>query len=71
MKKFFKIAGIVILIALSAGLLWFGNAMFGNPIPTHWQRKLQKHSCQTDFLIQIIRWNGSPTASKMVSIMRL
>ena len=32
MKKPIKIAGIVLLIALIAGLLWFGNAMFGNPV---------------------------------------
>lgn len=32
MKKYIKVIGSILLIALVAGLLWFGNAMFGNPI---------------------------------------
>ena len=32
MKKPVKIAIIILLIALVAGLLWFGNVMFGNPV---------------------------------------
>lgn len=32
MKKCLKIVGIVLLIALIAGLLWFGNTMMGNPV---------------------------------------
>ena len=32
MKKHVKIAIIILLIALAAGLLWFGSAMFGNPV---------------------------------------
>ena len=32
MKKPIKIAVIVLLIALVAGLLWFGNIMMGNPV---------------------------------------
>ena len=32
MKKYIKVIGIILLIALVAGLLWFGNAMFGNPV---------------------------------------
>lgn len=32
MKKYLKFAGIVLLIALIAGLLWFANTMMGNPV---------------------------------------
>ena len=32
MKKHVKIAIIILLIVLAAGLLWFGSAMFGNPV---------------------------------------
>ena len=32
MKKHVKIAIISLLIALAAGLLWFANAMLGNPV---------------------------------------
>ena len=32
MKKYIRIIGIVLLIALIAVLIWFGNAMMGNPI---------------------------------------
>ena len=32
MKKLKRIVGISISIALLTGLLWFGNAMFGNPV---------------------------------------
>lgn len=32
MKKYIKVLGIILLIALVAGLLWFGNAMMGNPV---------------------------------------
>ena len=32
MKKYIRIIGIVLLIALIAVLIWFGNAMMGNPV---------------------------------------
>ena len=32
MNKFLKFTGIVLLIALIAGFLWFGNVMMGNPV---------------------------------------
>ena len=32
MKKYIKVLGISLLIAMVAGLLWFGNAMMGNPV---------------------------------------
>lgn len=32
MNKYIKVLGIILLIALAAGLLWFGNAMMGNPV---------------------------------------
>lgn len=32
MKKYIKAVGIVMLIAFSFGLLWFGNVMMGNPV---------------------------------------
>ena len=32
MKKCLKFVGIVLLITLIAGLLWFGNTMMGNPV---------------------------------------
>ena len=32
MKKHFRIIGIVLLIALIAALIWFGNIMMGNPV---------------------------------------
>ena len=71
MKKPIKIAVIVLLIALVAGLLWFGNIMMGNPVSILWHRKLQKHFCQTDSLAQIIRWSVLHTVLRMVGIMRL
>ena len=32
MNKYIRVLGIILLITLAAGLLWFGNAMMGNPI---------------------------------------
>ena len=32
MKKYIRIIGIVLLIALIAALIWFGNVMMGNPV---------------------------------------
>ena len=32
MKKYSKVLGIILLTALVAGLLWFGNVMMGNPV---------------------------------------
>ena len=32
MKKYIRIIGIVLLIALIAVLIWFGNVMLGNPV---------------------------------------
>lgn len=32
MKKHFRIIGIVLVIAIIAVLIWFGNVMMGNPV---------------------------------------
>ena len=32
MKKYIRIIGIVLVIALIAVLIWFGNVMMGNPV---------------------------------------
>lgn len=72
MKKPIKIAVIVLLIALVAGLLWFGNIMMGNPVSHALASKAAKAFLSdrfsgTDYQMERITYSFL----RMVGIMRL
>ena len=72
MKKPIKIVGIVLLIALVAGLLWFGNIMMGNPVSHALASKAAKAFLSdrfsgTDYQMERITYSFL----RMVGIMRL
>ena len=62
MKKPVRITIVVLLIVLSAGLLWFCNAMFGNPVSHSLSSKaakafLSEHFSGTDYEMERITYS--------------